>query len=134
MAIAPFTPGRDQTKFEAAIACAKFFGAYFGGIVDGVADLLHIVAQFFHEMASECVVHVDDRCAQTFPRKQFLLGRAVLFHRAVIIEMVAREIGEHGNVELDAVDTVLIERVRRHFHGDVRRAGIAEFGEQSLAR
>ena len=36
----------------------------------------------------------------------------IILHRAVVIEMVAREIGEDGNVKRDAKNALLLERVR----------------------
>ena len=47
---------------------------------------------------------------------------AVGVHRAVVVEMIAREVGEQRDVERDAVDAALVEAVRRHFHRDARRA------------
>ncbi len=73
------------------------------------------------EALAERVVGVDDLRVQPGPREELRLRRAVGRHRAVIVEMVAREIGEQRDVEGDAVDAALIETVRRHLHRDRAR-------------
>jgi hypothetical protein len=49
------------------------------------------------------------------------LSRAVLLERAVVVEMVATEIGEQSGIESGRGHTSLVQRVRRHLHRD--RAG-----------
>ncbi len=60
------------------------------------------------------------------------LGRAVGFERAVVVEVVARQVGEHGGVEVHARDALLVERVRRHFERERRGAVVACCGETAL--
>ena len=86
------------------------------------------------ERAAERIVDVDHRGVEPGPCEQALLGRAVGLHRAVVVEMIAREIGEHREIERDRVDAALVERVRGHFHRDVARAFVAERREQTLHR
>jgi hypothetical protein len=60
----------------------------------------------------------------------------VALHRCVIVEMVAGEIREQRDVELDAGDAVLVESDRRHLHrnrlraraGEIRQAGVQPDG------
>ena len=62
------------------------------------------------------VIAINDGVFQCFAFKQARLGGAVGGHVAVIIEMIAREIGEERAVEINAGDAVLIEPDRGHFH------------------
>jgi hypothetical protein len=55
---------------------------------------------------------------ERFPLEQTGLGRAVCLHVTVVVEMIAREIGEHGEIEGDAIHASLVERVRGNFHGN----------------
>ena len=57
------------------------------------------------------------RACERRPAEQPRLGRAVGRHVAVIVEMIAREIGERRGVEAHAGAALLIERVRGDFHG-----------------
>lgn len=81
------------------------------------------------QRAAEGVVQVHDRCAQPGACEQLGLGRTVLRHVAVIIEMVAGEIGEHRHVELHRIHAALIECMRTDFHRHRLRAGIAQLRE-----
>ncbi len=54
------------------------------------------------------------------PRLGFLVGR----HGAVVVEVVARQVGEHRDVVLHAVDAALVQADRRHLHRQRLRAGV----------
>ena len=56
----------------------------------------------------------------------------VALHGAVIIEMIAGEIGEHHYVEFEPIDPPLVETVGRHFHGDGSDAPISECAQNAL--
>ena len=58
------------------------------------------------------VVAVDRRGIEARPREQPRLRGAVRIHVAVVVEVVAREVGEHRDVEAHLVDAALVERVR----------------------
>ena len=45
-----------------------------------------------------------------------LFGAEIFVHGVVVVEMVAREVGEGGGAEAHAVDALLIERVARDLH------------------
>jgi thiol-disulfide isomerase/thioredoxin len=61
------------------------------------------------ELATEVVAHVDDRALQTGHAKQLGLRRAVRLERAVIVEMVAGEIGMDGHRNPGTVQAMLIQ-------------------------
>ena len=74
------------------------------------------------ELPAEGVIDIDHRRSEARPLEQALLGRTVGLHAAVVVEMVAGQVGEHREAEPHAVDAPLFERVRGDFHGDVGRA------------
>ena len=82
------------------------------------------------EALAERVVGIDHRRAQAGPREELRLGGAVRGHRLVIVEMIAREVGEQRDVERRAVDAALVEAVRRHLHRHRARARGVELREQ----
>jgi hypothetical protein len=60
------------------------------------------------------VVQVDDGGFQARPLEQLQLGRFVAVHVAVVVEVVARQVGEHGDVEMHAGRAVFHQADRRH--------------------
>ena len=85
------------------------------------------------QLAAEGIVDVDHRRLQPGPREQLRLGRAIGRHVAVVVEVVAGEVGEHADAEVHAVHAALVERVRSDFHRHRARAGIAQLGQQRIA-
>jgi hypothetical protein len=63
-------------------------------------------------------------------REEPTLGRGVGVERSVVVEVVLREVREAHDREARAVDAVLIERVRRHFHRDRLHTGVTHAREQ----
>ena len=86
------------------------------------------------ELAAELVVAVDYRVAQLRPGKQLGLGFAVALHVAVVIEVIARQVGEHCDFKMRAVDPALIQPVRRHLDCHALRALGTVTGEFFLQR
>ena len=84
------------------------------------------------ELPAERVVDVDHARHQVFAHEQPRLGGAVAFHGAVIVEVVAREIGERGGAEPHRAHARLVERVRGNFHRHAGRAAGAQAGERAL--
>ena len=60
------------------------------------------------------------------------LGGEIGVERLVIIEMIARQIGEDRRAKLQAVDTTLIEAVRGNLHRDSPGAALHQLGECRL--
>ena len=58
------------------------------------------------------------------------LGGEVLLHRPVVVEMIAREIGEDGDVEGDAGGAALVEAVARDFGDEFGGSAAGAFGHQ----
>ncbi len=58
------------------------------------------------------------------------LGGGVFFHRAVIVEMIAGEVGERGAAEIETEDASLVQGVARDFHGAGAAAVVAHFGQE----
>ncbi len=84
------------------------------------------------QAAAELVIRIHDAQRHLVALEQARLGGRVALHRAVEIQMIARQVGEHRRGELHRRRTPLHERVRRDFDGDVRRALVAESREQAL--
>ena len=66
------------------------------------------------------------------PREQAPLGREVVLHVGVVVEVVAREVGEEGRREAGARHAPLHERVGGDLHRAGGVAGVAHPGEQRL--
>src|SRR3546814_1599987 len=66
--------------------------------------------------AAKGIVEVDYPTAQPGHLEQARLGSTISIHAAVVIEVVPRQIGEHGDIEIQGRDAPLIETMRRHFH------------------
>ena len=58
--------------------------------------------------------------------EQTPLRRQIGFGGAVIIQMIARQIGERRGADLHAVESVLIEPVARRFHGQMGHAFVGQ--------
>ena len=69
------------------------------------------------------IVDVDDAHGHAGQRKQARLSLAVRLHAAVVVEMIASQIGECRDPEANAIDPRLIERMRGDLH---RRTACAE--------
>ena len=77
------------------------------------------------QLRSILVVKVGHRCARrigTTAREQYSLGREILVHGLVIIEVVARQVREHGNIKGHPEHSFLRQGMRRDFHDRIRRA------------
>ncbi len=67
------------------------------------------------QLSAPLVVAIDYRIARRRTAgagEQQLLGRKVIVHRGVEVQMVLREVGEDGSVKLQAVDATQREGVR----------------------
>ena len=78
---------------------------------------------------------IDDRGRiRTQPREEPGLRGRVGRHVAVVVEMVAREVGEDRDVEVDVRDPALVERVAGGLHHDPLAPGLREIPEQACER
>ena len=104
-----------------------------GRAADAGAHQLAARRQAGGDRRRERVVGVQHGVLEARHREQLALRLAVALEIAVLVEMIAREIREHGRVEREAGDALLIQRMRRHFHRDARRAELRELAMQSQA-
>jgi hypothetical protein len=74
-------------------------------------NLATCAARDVDQALAERVIGVDHSDFQLRPREELRLGCAVGGHRAVIIEMIARQIGEQGDIERHAADASLFDAV-----------------------
>ena len=56
------------------------------------------------------------------PSNRTLLGGEILVHGVVVVEVIAGEIGEDRDIERNAEDPLLRQRVRGNFHHGFSRA------------
>ena len=84
------------------------------------------------ELGAEVVVEIEHRMRQRFAGEELRFRAAVTRHRAVIVEVIAREVGQQRDVELDAGQAPLVEADRRDFHADRGGAAPREFRELRL--
>ena len=68
------------------------------------------------QFTAKRIIQIHRGRTQPRPLQQLALGRAVVGHVAVVIQMITREIGEHRNIKMHAIHAPLIECMRRHFH------------------
>ena len=89
----------------------------------------------FGQFATPEIVSIDD---QTRTRcvggdlEELHLRLEILLHRAVVVEMVLREVREDGGGKRQAMSAMLIERVGGDLHGAGTAAIAAHLGEQAL--
>ena len=84
------------------------------------------------DLRGDVAIGVDDGALAGLEQalEQLQLGREIGFHRGVIIEMVAREIGEGAGAEADAVEPMLDDAMRGGLERKMRDAATAEFVER----
>ncbi len=121
----------QQVETDAARVQAQRFAAQRGAglAARADADAAQRRVQRRQQVAAERVVEIDHRRLQPRRGEQARLGRAVAGHVAVVIQMIAGEIGEHRHVEVHRIDAALVQRVRTHFHRHRLRAGVAQLGQ-----
>lgn len=56
--------------------------------------------------------------------EEFLLSFEIILHCLVIVQMVARQVGENTTCKTEPADTFLVDRVRTHFHEDILAPGV----------
>ncbi len=78
------------------------------------------------------VVDVDETESRPLGGEQRGLGREVVVHVGMEVEVVAAEVGEHGDVEDHPVDPAHHERVARHLHRTGLHAAFAHHREQCV--
>ena len=102
-----------------------------GGIAQAVADQARLGLGGC-QLATEVIVQVDHPALQVRPGEQLGLGGAVGFHRTVVVQVIARQVGEHRHIEVQRRDAALIQTVRGNLHGHGARAGLLEVGQGRL--
>ena len=77
----------------------------------GKSQRLDVSRQGSQHLRAVRIIGIDHRKAQATLGKKLLLAARVGRHVAVVIEMVVREIGKHGNVKLHTLHAPLVQRV-----------------------
>ena len=108
------------------------FGAQIAGL-DAVTQYPHrFTAQLLCQRHAKIVIGIEYGGFQIRPLEQARFGGGVIVHVAVVIEMVARQVGEYRDIECNPIDAALVESVRGDFHRHTRRTGIVVVRQQML--
>ena len=102
------------------------------GCFEAVSDRARVALRTGEQTAPSGIVAIDHGCAQFRPREQTRFGRFIRVERTVVVEVILREIREHGDVERGAVHAPLMQRVRRHFHCHRLSTRVAQLSETAL--
>ena len=100
--------------------------------IQAVGDRLDTRAKGPEQPAAEGIVGVDHSGFQRLHREQARLGLTIGFHGAVVVEVVATEIGEHRHVEIHTAHAVLVKGVGGDLHRHVGGAGSEKIREHRL--
>ena len=65
-------------------------------------------------------------------KEQLGLGLEIRLHIVMVVEVILRQVREHGPAEADARNAVLIQRVRRDFHKGHIHIGGAHIGQHGM--
>ena len=90
---------------------------------DGAGRALH------HEIRPG-IVQID--AAPVTLGKDFLLGGGIFLHAAVQVQMVLREVCEHGHIEVDARHPLQGQGMGGHLHHHMGAAGVLHGTEQPV--
>ena len=128
-------PRRIEGDLHALGGSGKAGDADIGLFIEAVAVYVQAWAvgmQPGGQLAAEFVVRIDDGVLKALPIEQFGLAGAIGGHAAVVIEVVAGEVGEDGGGEGRADHAVLVEAVAGHFHRHGFCALLFELVQQGL--
>ena len=124
---------RSASKFRSVIRCPKI-----GARSHSIGHDRDSLAKAIDQLLTVAIIDIDD-CDRMLlfllrsdSGKQFCLRLEIIFHGAVKIEMVLRQIGENDDVPFDSAGPFLGKRVRRNLHGGGATAGIYDLREQLL--
>ena len=127
-----------QIELDADGAHSQIFRAqdFIDGIVvsikQRIAEGAHAALQLCRKVRPDRVVKIEHCGSKAGGEKQLFLGQGVGIHRAVIIQMIARQVGEYGDVEGGAVDPALVESDGRNLHRTGIGAPRDEAGERRM--
>ena len=85
-----------------------------------------------NQRLAEAVVGIDDRRFEVRKIEQTCLGSSIGIHVAVVVEVVAGQVGKDRDIEGHPGDARLVECVRGHLHADGLGAGLHETGQLAM--
>ena len=91
-------------------------------------------AQFFGQRGALRVVDVEHRRAQAGPAEQLALGQPVGVHAAVVVQVVAREVGEQRDVDQRRIQPVFVQADGRGFERAGGKTGVGKTAEGGVQR
>ena len=106
------------------------FGPDDGRRLEAVGDGPH--GKLGDEFLSPGIVHVDDRGdAFVVQEEELLLGLEVVLHGVVVIQVLAAQVREDGDVEAHPPDPLLLEGVGGDLHQAMGGAGLDHLARAS---
>jgi hypothetical protein len=139
LAARPATHGHvfDQREREAAVAVADVLGdqARAGIAARRIRPGVDLPQpQLAGQQRTGVVVHVDDGGLQADPAEQQALGGPVVVHAAVVVEVVAREVGEQRHLDARARQALLDDADRARLDRAGGEAVVDHAAERGLQK
>src|SRR5690606_8416423 len=125
-------PGGAQIETHASGGQLEVGGANIRGIAKAVAVALQVGRQVVQQSRAEGIVAVDNGDAHPRQGKESGLGGTVTGLVAVIVQVVAAEVGEDGAVDARRLNPVLGQAVGGDLHGGRGDAPVAQVRENGL--
>ncbi|MNQ61209.1 hypothetical protein D3C85_755200 [compost metagenome] len=127
-----FTLWRHQRGAYAFVVERSFTAIQVGtGIFQAIGNQARL-ALVSNQRPTELVIKVDDPALQVVPAEQPGFRLAVGLHGAVVIQVIARQVGQHSHIKCQRTDTPLVQAMGRHFHGDGLGTGLFQVGQGRL--
>ena len=90
--------------------------------------------QFARQRCALPIVDIHHRGAQPGPREEAALGGPVAGHRAVVVEVVAGEVGEDSDVDVQRCEALFDKADGRGFDGAGAAAGVGQLPQRAVQR
>ncbi|CAM5196482.1 hypothetical protein CDEN61S_04220 [Castellaniella denitrificans] len=128
--------GRDQVEDQAVGAMLDVLGPEGRRALAPQAVARPVAGRrcAFQQFPSRRVVGVDDRAAQARPGEQGELRLLVAFFRAVVVQVVAGQVGEARDLDADAVQAALLDPDRGRLDGGRHAARAHDGGQAAMQR
>ena len=90
------------------------------------------VGELLRQLPAPGVADVDRGRRRRRPDEQLPLGREVVLHRRVEVEVILAQVREHERVEANAIETMQRRRVRGRLERDAAVAGVEHLAKRAL--
>ena len=129
LALSCYHGGTHAVVIEYRVAAIQGRAAVFKAVTDQARIVL-----FSGQLTAKVIVQIQYTATQTWPGEQFGLGRRVDLHRAVVVQMIARQVGQYRHIKRQRADPPLIQAVRGNLHCNRFGAGFFQVSQHGLHR